>query len=142
MELPVKSLYVEEEPEQMSWFCKDSNISKVFNNVNLRGGSQAGNITKKGSVSSYHQCIGYCCEDKRCNVAMILRNDCFLVACKTYLDCLPQKTSNKDNQSQIVYVNWQIPKKEILTKGQCTCNFTSEFLLSSKTKISEFLLHS
>ncbi len=110
------SVKLEKQPEQISWFCKDSNISKVFTNVHLRG-LQAGNITNKGAVTSYQQCMGYCCQDKHCNVAMTLRNNCFLVACKTYSSCLPQEATDKDFHSQIVYVNWEIPTEKVLTKG-------------------------
>jgi hypothetical protein len=110
---------VEREPEQVSWFCKDSNISKIFTNVELRHGLQAGNITNKGAVTSYRQCVGHCCQDKRCNVAMILRNNCFLVACKTYTSCLPQEATDKNFPSQIIYVNWELPSEKVLTKGWC-----------------------
>ena len=110
---------VEKTPEQVSWLCKGSNISKVFPNVQLRHGLQAGNITNKGVVTNYHQCLGYCCQDKHCNVAVTLRNNCFLVACKTYTSCLPQEVPDKDYHSQVIYVNWEMPSEKILTKGWC-----------------------
>lgn len=69
----------------------------------------------KGTVSSYHQCVGYCCEDKHCNVAMTLGNNCFLVACKTYADCLPRK--EKNTHSQVVYVDWKTPSEKVQIKG-------------------------
>ncbi|XP_028405506.1 uncharacterized protein LOC114528113 isoform X2 [Dendronephthya gigantea] len=114
----IKSLtYTEgEQPEQVSWFCKASNVSKVFTNVNLLGGLRAGKFTDKGAVSSYHQCAGYCCQDKHCNVAMTLGNNCFLVACKTYTACLPRKA--KDVHSQVVYVNWKTPSEKVRIKGK------------------------
>lgn len=107
----------EEQPEEMSRLCKANNISKIFTNFQLRGGSQAGNFTNKGAVSSYHKCVGYCCQDAHCNVALTLRNICFLVSCKTYSDCLLDQASGEDFHSQVVYVNWEKPTERILTKG-------------------------
>ena len=109
---------VEKFPEQVSWFCKGSNISKVFTNVQLRYGLQAGNVTNKGVVTNYHQCVGYCCQDKHCNVAVTLGYNCLLVACKTYASCLPEEALDKDYHSQVIYVNWEIPSEKILTKGK------------------------
>ena len=108
---------LDEQPEQMSRFCKGDNISKIFSNVQLRGGLKAGNITDKGAVTSHNQCIGYCCQDKHCNVALTLQKNCFLVACKTYSDCMPQPASDKGFYSQLVYINWEVPTEEVQAKG-------------------------
>lgn len=124
-ELKPLSRPVEEQPET-TWFCKNSNTSKILTNVKLRGGLKAGNITNKGAVTNYHQCVGYCCQDKHCNVAMTIRNNCFLVACKSYSDCLLQEAT--DLHSQVVYVNWETPTDEVLTKGWCKwCTYSLQY---------------
>ena len=113
---------LEKETKQISWFCKDNNISKIFTNFQLRSGLKAGNITDKGVVTSHNQCIGYCCQDRHCNVALTLKKNCFLVACKTYSGCMPQPATDKNFHSQLVYINWEVPTEEVQTKGWCKCS--------------------
>ena len=56
-------------------------------NVTLRGGFSAGDFKFQGQVSNDFVCVELCCNDSQCNVALMLRDVCYLVACKNNKLC-------------------------------------------------------
>lgn len=105
------------ETEKVLGSCSANHISPVLRNVKLRGGIKAGHFTHKGRVDDYRQCVDYCCKDELCNLALTLRNNCYLVTCKTYKACSTYPTLRRDFNPRIVYVNWGKISKKVLTKG-------------------------
>ena len=51
--------------------------------MTLFGGINAGNFTDFGKRKNMSHCISSCCQQKRCDVAFMLGNDCYGVKCKT-----------------------------------------------------------
>jgi len=66
--------------------CKNS---QLFYNTTLKGGYTAGNYTNFGKVSNMSACVRLCCGNKDCDVALMLENNCFAVACRDSNNCLP-----------------------------------------------------
>lgn len=62
--------------------------SKIYENVTLFGGINAGNFTDFGQKENMSQCISSCCQKKHCDVAFMLGNDCYGVMCKTKHLCV------------------------------------------------------
>ena len=56
-------------------------------NVTLRGGFSAGDFKFQGQVSNDFVCLELCCNDSQCNIALMLRDVCYLVACKNNKLC-------------------------------------------------------
>ena len=69
--------------------------SEIMRNVTLRGGITAGRFRDRGEMADFRQCIKICCLSKQCDLAFMLRNNCFTVECKSWELCeaVPVKTS-------------------------------------------------
>eukprot|EP00112_Aurelia_sp_Birch-Aquarium-sp1_P020371 Seg523.12 transcript_id=Seg523.12/GoldUCD/mRNA.D3Y31 product="hypothetical protein" protein_id=Seg523.12/GoldUCD/D3Y31 len=69
--------------------------SEIMKNVTLRGGITAGRFRDRGEMADFRQCIKICCLSKQCDLAFMLRNNCFTVECKSEELCeaVPVKTS-------------------------------------------------
>ena len=74
--------------------------SMVYYGVELRGGWTAGRFIDKGTVSSLHRCVEYCCDDPSCDLVMLLSQKCFIIHCYVPENC--QTTPN--GRAQIAYV--------------------------------------
>ena len=57
--------------------------SEIIKNVTLRGGIKAGKFRDRGVMEDFRQCIKICCLSKLCDLAFMLRNNCFTVECKS-----------------------------------------------------------
>lgn len=55
--------------------------SEIIQNMTLRGGIGAGRFKDRGKMDDFRQCIKICCIAKRCDLAFMLRNNCFSVEC-------------------------------------------------------------
>ena len=55
--------------------------------VTLKGGTQAGLFHKHGKVKNIHECIHHCCQSKKCDVAMMMGQQCFGVQCLNETVC-------------------------------------------------------
>ena len=51
-------------------------------NMTLVGGIGAGDFTDHGQTDSIEECMGYCCENKECDLAFMIDKDCYGVKCK------------------------------------------------------------
>ncbi|XP_015765053.1 PREDICTED: uncharacterized protein LOC107343965 [Acropora digitifera] len=93
--------------------CSQYTVSNTVYNVTLSGGIKAGNFTDKGVVKSMGECTAFCCSDERCNVAFLIRNNCFTVACKNYDSCKMKPALSEYYHPRLAYVNWSPPDDEI-----------------------------
>ena len=59
------------------------------------------------------ECSAFCCADEQCNVAFLIRDNCFLVACKDYDSCKMKPALSEYYRPRMAYVNWSPPDDEI-----------------------------
>ena len=104
--------------------CSKLSVSNTIYNVTLRGGIKSGNFTDKGVVKNMDECSAFCCADERCNVAFLIRDNCFLVTCKDYGSCAMKPALSEYYHPRLAYVNWSPPDDEIpgTVKPVITCN--------------------
>lgn len=81
--------------------------------MTLRGGIKSGNFTDKGVVKNMDECSAFCCADEKCNVAFLIRDNCFLVSCKDYNSCQVKPALSEYYHPRLAYVNWSPPDEEI-----------------------------
>ena len=68
--------------------CK---FGEILNHTAFVGGLRAGNFTNKGIVTSMGVCQDLCCNEATCDVAVMMKHACFLVACRSEALCKPRK---------------------------------------------------
>ena len=84
--------------------------SKVYNNVKISGGSQAGDFTDVGKVGRMHICTRLCCEEPVCDLAYMVRQSCYLVKCADEKKCrvigagIKEKAHNKTTDTSVQYI--------------------------------------
>ncbi|PFX33592.1 Tolloid-like protein 1 [Stylophora pistillata] len=93
--------------------CDKLTVSNTIFNATLRGGIKSGNFTDKGVVKHMNECSAYCCADAQCNVAFLIRDNCFLVSCKDYESCQIKPALSEYYHPRLAYVNWSPPDDEI-----------------------------
>lgn len=59
----------------------------VEHDVTLGGGINAGSYTEQGEVLNMHECVKWCCQDKGCDVAMVIKGICYTVSCYDQRKC-------------------------------------------------------
>ena len=92
--------------------CTNTQVGATQYNVTLRGGIKAGKFLDKGIVGSMKECTRFCCAEDTCNVAFLIRDNCFLVACKDYNGCRLKPALSEYYHPQLAYVNWDPPVSE------------------------------
>lgn len=78
-------------------------FSNVLHEVVLRGGSQSGKFKYLIEVESMDTCIRECCRHKVCDLALMLKDNCFLVSCHNEMLCDPVPSRSSDYHPQIAY---------------------------------------
>ena len=78
-------------------------FSNVLHEVVLRGGSQSGKFKYLIEVESMDTCIRECCRHKVCDLALMLKDNCFLVSCHNEMLCDPIPSRFSDYHPQIAY---------------------------------------
>ena len=78
----------------------------VFNNSTLRGGLHAGDVKNEGKVDGMEECVEMCCKTAECNVALLIDEVCYIVACSNKKNCeaIPEKGSGNRENSKVAYV--------------------------------------
>ena len=78
----------------------------VFNNSTLRGGLQAGDVKNEGKVEGMEECVEICCKTAECNVAFLLTETCYILACTNKKSCeaIPVKDTGSKVNSKVAYV--------------------------------------
>ncbi len=103
----------------LSGACSKSRVSKIYRNITLRDGVNAGEFTDRGNVKDMDGCLKHCCSDENCNLAFVIKETCFTVKCKNYEACSLKSAISKYYNPRIAYVNWS-PPKENLGEGEST----------------------
>ena len=87
-------------PERLKCFQ-----TSVEHNVTLRGGLQAGNFTAVGHVENIDACAKLCCVREDCNLALMVKNHCFMVRCLNKERCRSMPVINQQFCTHIARVN-------------------------------------
>ena len=88
--------------------------NEVMYNVKLRGGLLAGKFTDIGKVRSIKTCIRYCCQtQKKCDLAFLLKDRCYLVKCYNEERCqaLPSPSVDFNFEQKMAFVAPWLYKK-------------------------------
>ena len=56
-------------------------VGDIEYDVTLGGGIKAGLYTEQGEVGDMMNCVDLCCKQRKCNVAMVIKDICYTVAC-------------------------------------------------------------
>ncbi|PFX18862.1 hypothetical protein AWC38_SpisGene16742 [Stylophora pistillata] len=78
-------------------------FSRVLHEVVLRGGSQSGKFKYLTEVDDMATCIKECCKHSVCDLALMLKDNCFLVSCHSDILCEPIRSRSSDYHPQIAY---------------------------------------
>ena len=78
-------------------------FSSVLHEVVLRGGSQSGKFKYLTEVDDMATCIKECCKYSVCDLALMLKDNCFLVSCHSEVLCEPIRSRSSDYHPQIAY---------------------------------------
>ena len=77
---------------------------KVFKEVTLKGGINAGTYKDVGAVQSMEECSSKCCEFAACDLAFMLSSRCYLVGCSEGKDCQIQKAKPSPYHPSVTYI--------------------------------------
>lgn len=64
---------------------------EILNNYTLVGGINAGTFTDNGKTSNMDICMQFCCKRDSCDLAFMIEDDCYSVACNSNGACVPRK---------------------------------------------------
>ena len=78
--------------------------SEVMTNVTLRGGIATGRFRDRGKVPNMKACVEICCISKTCDVAFLLKNNCFSVTCFNERLCEAVRARSSIYIPKIVYI--------------------------------------
>jgi len=78
-------------------------FKKTLFHATFVGGLKAGNFTNKGAVTSMNVCKNLCCRSNRCDVAVMMRNGCFLLTCRSKALCKPRKAKIENFTLKLAY---------------------------------------
>ena len=82
---------------------KACDFSQVLRDVVLRGGSHSGKFKYLAVVENMETCIKECCKNKLCDVALMLKDDCFLVSCYSEALCDAVSSRSSEYHPQLAY---------------------------------------
>ncbi|XP_057304779.1 uncharacterized protein LOC130641823 isoform X2 [Hydractinia symbiolongicarpus] len=88
-------------PRSGDWTC---NAGRVLRDQTLNAGIEAGQFKKVGTVKDISQCIQFCCNEVRCNVAFMAKGICYLVSCNNQFLCRPVPAKSVNLNPQLAYV--------------------------------------
>ena len=64
---------------------------EILRNYTLVGGINAGTFTDNGKSSNMDICMQFCCKQESCDLAFMIEEDCYSVACNSNGACEPRK---------------------------------------------------
>lgn len=80
----------------------------IFSDVSLRGGHKAGKFELLAGAKDMRSCIQKCCASPSCQVAWLLGDHCYSVAC--YDKCITVKKHSSGIQSQLTLLTRKSPQ--------------------------------
>ena len=99
----------------------------IFHDVSLKGGNKAGNFEILPGARDMRTCIKKCCESPSCQVAWLLGDHCYSVAC--YDKCITVKKRPGSIQSQLTLLTGKPRQSGNNSELCCTSQFTFYSLL-------------
>ncbi|XP_078367102.1 uncharacterized protein LOC144651095 isoform X2 [Oculina patagonica] len=91
---------------------KKCTIIEIANNTTLHSGMSAGNFKLHGKSNNITHCAELCCQDRLCDIALIMTDRCYTVQCYSMKDC-QSKTDSEDKVSDIIVAYVDNPSKEL-----------------------------
>ena len=88
----------------------------VFNNATLRGGLNAGDVKNEGKVEGMEECVDICCKTLECNVALMLNEKCYIVACSNKRSCEAIPDRHSTGETKVAYVARSKDETELIKK--------------------------
>ena len=64
---------------------------EILHNYTLVGGINAGTFTDNGKTSNMDICMQFCCKRQACDLAFMIEDDCYSVACNSNGACEPRR---------------------------------------------------
>ena len=86
----------------------------VFNNSTLRGGLTAGDVKNEGLVEGMEQCVDLCCKTLECNVALLINENCYIVACTNKVRCEAIPLKESGSNTKVAYVARNTDEAELI----------------------------
>ena len=109
----------------------------VFNNATLRGGLKAGDVKNEGKVEGMEECVETCCKTPECNVAMLLKDNCYIVACSNKKSCEAVPTK-QTRGNKVAYVARSKDETELIKQLiSHTETLKTDSLDANKTKVDQ-----
>ena len=78
--------------------------TRMRSGVTLHGGLKAGNFTDVGKAENMQMCVRLCCVADKCDVAMMVNENCFLVSCFSKKLCESRKSLTMSYKPKLAYV--------------------------------------
>lgn len=91
--------------------------SSVNYNVTLSKGTKAGRFYKLDDVTNMEGCLEHCCKAKKCDVAFVVSNKCYLVGCHDKESCKIKRSENAKLQTSLAVVPRFHSKKSSIGSG-------------------------
>ena len=85
-------------------------------NVTLSKGAKAGKYYRMHEIHKMDECVGHCCGSKKCDVAFMVNNNCYLVKCHNAESCVVKQSENPKFDTMLSMVSK--PKGDLSTKGK------------------------
>ena len=76
----------------------------VEHDVTLGGGIKAGSYTEQGEVVNMKECIEWCCKERKCDVAMLIKGICYTVSCYDQRKCVSVPVRRIQYHPSLVHV--------------------------------------
>ena len=80
------------------------NVIHLQEGVTLSGGLKAGNFTDVGKVDGIKSCARLCCVSEKCDLSLMVKNNCFIVSCFNKELCKTVKARTKNYRPTIAFV--------------------------------------
>ena len=102
--------------------------------VTLRGGLRAGKFTPQGKMDSIKGCVKRCCANEGCNLAFVVQQVCYTVACDSALLCelVPARQATL-NEPQVVYL-WRGIRPKTHKKSLLKSNYLQRSKIPTRFK--------
>lgn len=89
--------------------------TKMVTGVTLRGGLHAGNFTDVGEVGNLSMCAALCCMSQRCDLALTINKNCFIVSCHSVSLCSIKKSLTAVYKPSVAFIHRKHTKTNATT---------------------------
>ncbi len=101
MNVSIQSIGFPIYPTSKAWMCNSENV--IYNST-LQGGIHSGKFRKLGVIKNMDTCTRHCCDDRKCDVAFMAKQNCYLVTCENKFLCSPVPTASPKLYPRLAYV--------------------------------------